>query len=438
MRTLSREILFSLTVLPSVVGCGGDPGNSQPNVILISLDTLRADRLSTYGYVRDTSPNIDALAKEGVVFEHAFAEAPWTLPSHVTMLTGLYPATHGANLPSRILTEDTSTLAEALNGAGYSTVGLTEGGFIGYAYGFSKGFDTYSENRPDLDTTLETVRQMLPELRAAGPFFLFLHTFDIHCPYEPPAAHERLFRTYDEDPIEFRGTCGSDFNALELTAGQISAISNRYDAGIHSVDALLGTFLSELESEGILDNTFVILTSDHGEQLYEHGRIGHERSVNREVLHVPWIVCGPEVVPRRITAPVGLVDMTPTILDLVGLGPLEGNEGESRAPWLRGEAVPSAAEEAPRFSQLTWRLNLQSVMTKKNQLIIDPRSDETTLFEFPSPSAETRLQSGSYLERELREALDEHLDRASPREASERRELDTEETERLKTLGYGH
>ena len=152
---------FLLAWTAACVSACGDPRSTEPtelsprNLILISLDTLRADRLSCYGYERPTSPRIDALAKRGTLFEFAVAESSWTLPSHASLFTGLVPRAHGATLPSRRLTENATTLASELQRAGFETIGLTEGGYVGRSYGMDKGFAIYSENRPDFATTLE-------------------------------------------------------------------------------------------------------------------------------------------------------------------------------------------------------------------------------------------------------------------------------------------
>ena len=330
----------------------------------------------------------------------------------------------------------TVTLAQILSEAGFATIGLTEGGYVGRDYGFGRGFDVYSENRPELAATLDSARELLAEHDAGKPFFLFLHTYDIHCPYEPPEESVKLFRTADESPIETRGACGKEYNAARLTAGQVRRISNHYDAGVHAVDALLGGFLDELEEAGTLDNTYVIVTSDHGEQLYEHGRIGHERSVNREALRVPWIVRGPGVTPRRITASTGLVDMTPTLLELVGVEVPASMEGVSRANWLLGK-VAAPSEGAPRVSQLSWKVNLQSVMTPTHQLIVDRDQDRATLYEFPDSVGETELAPGSHIEDELRAVLEAHFSAASPRDTESVDEPDPEQREKLRALGYG-
>jgi len=420
-------------------GGQGDPGaadhsGAKPNLILISLDTLRADRLGCYGYDRPTSPCIDALAERGTLFENTVAEAPWTLPAHASMLTGLFPRTHGVTQPSRRLPSEIPTLAQILSNAGYTTIGLTEGGYLARDYGLHQGFQIYSENRPDLATTLDTARDLLAQVRGEAPFLLFLHTFDVHCPYDPPAEHALLLRSDDEQPIETAGSCGADFNAAPLTAGQVRTLSNRYDGGIHSVDALLGTFLGELEADGALDDTFVVITSDHGEEFYEHGRIGHERTVHREALRVPWIVIGPGVIPSRVSALVGLTDVTPTLLDLVGVPGIDTMEGRSLAHCVRGAAVDS---DDPRISELEWKTELYSVMTSSHQLIVDGKLGQRTLIRFTGAGEEETVDGGGKLEQEYLSVLEEHLSRSGGQAASRVDDLDPAQQERLKALGYG-
>ncbi|MFT5051134.1 MAG: arylsulfatase A-like enzyme [Chlamydiales bacterium] len=418
--------------------CGSSDGNgagashSKRGVILISLDTLRADRLGCYGYERPTSPHMDALAARGTVFENTIAEAPWTLPAHASMLTGLFPAAHGVTRPSRRLRSGTATLAQTLMDAGFTTIGLTEGGYLARDYGLSQGFQIYSENRPDLATTLDTARDLLSQVRTQAPFLMFLHTFDVHCPYDPPPEHIQWMRTDDEQAIETADSCGVQFNEAPLTPGQVRTLSNRYDAGIHSVDALLGAFFEELQEQGVLDDIYVVITSDHGEELYEHGRIGHERTVHQEALRVPWIVIGPDVVQGRISSSAGLTDIAPTVLDLLGVQPPDSMQGRSRAAELRGTAH---AEDELRFSELDWKTELYSVITDTHQLIVD--GERRTLLRLGEPGGETSTQEMSELERRYMEALQQHLLLRTQTPAPTIDALDPDQQERLRALGYG-
>ena len=200
-----------------------------------------------------------------------------------------------------------------------------------------------------------------PSLRAADeapPFFLFMHTYAIHCPYDPPEEHAEVFRTPDETWLETEGKCGSGggYNSMELEPGHVELISNRYDAGIHHADELLGAFLDDLEAASQLDDTLVVILSDHGEELFEHGRIGHEKTLHREVLHVPLIVAGAGVQAQRFVEPVGLIDVTPTLLDVLKLPVPPELDGQSFASVLRGEAPPERSE--PRVSELEWKTRL--------------------------------------------------------------------------------
>jgi membrane-anchored protein YejM (alkaline phosphatase superfamily) len=327
----------------------------------VSIDTLRADHVGCYGHGRPTTPALDRFAAERAArFAHAFAESPWTLPSHVTMLTGLHPLTHGVRQPDLGLEAfGPMPLARLLERTHYSFA-VTDGGWLTDPWGFTIGFESFHARDQDIDAAVETTLEYVRHRTGKGAWFGFLHTYDVHCPYDPPAPYAGTFTSEGAEPIEVAGRCGNPhFNALPVTAGQARFLADRYDEDIRRVDDALAKLFAELDRLDLWKDTIVIVTSDHGEEFLEHGQIGHERTLSREALAVPLLVAVPGVAPRVVTEPVGLADLVPTVVELVGddwLPSLLDYEfdGRSLVPLLEGEDDP----REPVLSELDWQLQL--------------------------------------------------------------------------------
>jgi arylsulfatase A-like enzyme len=300
-----------------------------PNVVLISLDTLRADHVGTYGSELATTPHIDRLADEGVVFENVVAPWPSTTASHMSMLTGVYPAVHRISGPTHILSHQIETLAEILVRHGYQTAGITENGMIAAKSGFARGFGFYREFknwnpasseghvREGVDVALAWLGKHREER-----FFLFLHTYQPHNPYSPPEGFD-IFT----DPASAAEKPQSERNRLA------------YAGDILYTDDQIGRLLDGLAEQGLADETVVVVTSDHGEAFGEHGVAGHAWYLIEEVLSVPLIVRAPGAIPAgvRMSTPVSLVDVTPTILQLAGVPPPGQLQGLSLLPLIADE-----------------------------------------------------------------------------------------------------
>lgn len=338
------------------------------NVILISLDTLRSDHLSAYGYGRPTSPEILRFADEAVVFEQAFSHAPKTAPSHMSLMTGLHPGVHGvrnsAVATERRLSAAVPTLATILQGSGYRTMAVTNGGMVRASLGFDRGFDAYHEVGDvvaAVDGAIAGLDLLVrPGPGAAGsvepPFFMFVHTYETHTPYAPPAPLAGAFT----DPT-YRGRIPPNQDALALlmqahgsalgparffmaqvdrrSATDLRHLQDLYDAEILWTDQHVGRLLDQLRSRGFDDRTIVIILSDHGEEFLEHGSLTHQ-TLYRQALQVPLLIRAPggtQAAPRRVPTVVRLVDVMPTILDLLGL-PIPGHvQGRSLVPLMRGQ-----------------------------------------------------------------------------------------------------
>jgi arylsulfatase A-like enzyme len=347
---------------------------ARPNVMLISIDTLRAGRMSLYGNPRRTTGNIDRWASaDGVVFENAVAQAPWTLPSHVSMLTGLNATTHGVNhllpAPTRLV-----MLAERLRGKGYFTAAVTGGGYVSPDLGFWQGFDVYSYWAPMVrslarqqgeDGLPEGVDRSIEVLDEAGkrPFFLLFHTYAVHSPYRvrqpyfdrfydgaPPSPDlmvdsERLEQTADEgyrvSRRPQRYLPGEE--AEPLAEDDVPLARAMYDSGVARADDEIGRLLGAFAARGLLENTIVILTSDHGEMLGEMGLGGHAYLYDANLL-VPLVFSWPAEFEggQRIATQVRSIDIVPTLLELLGDEPAdEALDGVSLAPFLHpGEPTP--------------------------------------------------------------------------------------------------
>ncbi|MDG2306290.1 MAG: sulfatase [Candidatus Binatia bacterium] len=318
----------------------------RPNVVLVSLDTLRAQSTSAYGYRHRTTPQLDArLAKAGALVKQAVVPVPFTPPSHMTMLTGLEPCAHGIEDRDGILAPEDLLLAEILRDAGYDTAAFTENAYVVAGAGFARGFDAYVEMREDASAapgfgvaTFRAAEEWLAQ-SSHEPFFLFVHTYQVHQPYTPPRGYRHLFGDYPpEDGREQRWK--DDQQA--------------YDQEIRYTDDLLGGFLDVLAARGLVDDTIVIVTSDHGEEFGHHSWGGHGFGLWDEAVLVPLVIRAPGIIAPGtvIDSQVGLVDLVPTVLDLAGVGLPRPVQGQSFAGLLRGTG-PGDFEERPLVSRAT-------------------------------------------------------------------------------------
>jgi arylsulfatase A-like enzyme len=320
----------------------------KPNyVVLISLDTLRADHLGAYGYGRDTSLNIDGLARDGVLFKNVVAAAPWTLPSHISMMTGLQPVNHGVAARDYRLNPGVPTLAEILKENGFYNIALTGGGLVSGFFGFNRGFDRYQVvgriTNPDSAEALARAACQALEMNRDRNLFLFLHTYQLHAPFGPREPYNRYYLR----DASARGAIDAENLNINhedrykaLTGEMRRNMIDLYDADIRYVDAtLIGPLVAKLKSLGIQDRTLIVLTSDHGEEFFDHGGWLHSHSVHGEVVHVPLIIkrFASRSAGRTVEAVVRGVDVMPTICRELGIGSLpEPIDGESVLGLIEG------------------------------------------------------------------------------------------------------
>lgn len=376
--------------------------SARPPIVLISCDTMRADHLSCYGYARETSPNLDAFAKEAVLFENAITPETWTLTAHTSMLTGLYPTHHRVNASTN-LAESVQTLPETLASAGYMT-----GGFTGYRLwmsptsGFSHGFDAYST--PTLVRGFSETKALVDEwlhFHAVTPVFLFFHNYDLHSkfgveqcedcdlPYYPPANTPLYFAKNVVEPDTLRERCHpSPTDLLIAACGKEGVLSPEdiahmvamYDDSIRGVDAGLAECFAKLRAQDRYDDALIVVTADHGEQFGEHDQFVHEH-VYEGAARVPLLIKFPngEHGGKRIRDMVQLVDLMPTILDVAGVA-APASDGHSLLPLIDGEghAAPWAYIRrqtivAVRNNDWKYLRNAETGIAELYHLADDPR-----------------------------------------------------------------
>jgi arylsulfatase A-like enzyme len=359
------------------------PANA-PNVLLVTIDTLRADHLGSYGSDADLTPNLDRLATSGVVFRSAITSSPWTLPATAAILTGLEPRHHGAGrvtnrhdpLGRSPLADDSATLAGTLAAAGWRTHAIVTNPYLTVRYGLASGFHTYENVTVQSElfigsqhtTAMRLLTWLRPELvvgdrgttvseratawmeRAPGdrPFLLWLHYVDPHAPYSKPGVvRHKSFRgdslltgegdvDHDTSPDVARLRSGE----IRLDAKGKDLVRSLYAAEVATVDATVGGVLASLDRLGLRDRTLVVVVADHGEELWEHGGVEHGHTVYDELVRVPLILSWPgHLEPGAVDAVVGVTDVVPTVLDLLGLtapGPLDG---QTLRPFVEGDAT---------------------------------------------------------------------------------------------------
>jgi arylsulfatase A-like enzyme len=306
-----------------------EPAEPPLNILVLLIDTLRADRLGCYGWERAVTPHIDSLARAGVRFDDVTSAASWTLPSHASLFSSLYASEHGVNERGVRLAKEVTTLAEVLRAHGYLTAAFVEGGFVHTRCGFDQGFDTFDSTGQGTAAEPRNVHQTfgkgLKWIEEAGqPWFAFLHTYELHSPYDPELEDRaRLVRSYSGPlpsrvhPPDYPWGRGAP---VRITEEDTRYLSDLYDAEIAYTDRAIGDVLRFLEEHDLARNTLVVLTSDHGEEFGDHGHFGHGFSLYQEQLRVPLLLR----LPGRfeggtvLSHPVHGIDLAPTLVELAG------------------------------------------------------------------------------------------------------------------------
>jgi arylsulfatase A-like enzyme len=397
----------------------------RPNLLFVSIDTLRADHLGTYGWNRPTSPNLDAFAAKSVVFENAQSSSSWTLPSLATLMTSLLPSTHRCEKDSDRLDPSYTTLAEILRDSGYDTAIVASHYFLNAGHGLQQGFtrvdtrilqDESAITSPDVT---DWGVQWLEDKAAANdgvPWFLWLHYFDPHAPYLEHEGVSEAFGT--KEPIDL------------------------YDGEIAFTDRHLGRLFEAFERLDFAEDTVVVVVADHGEEFGEHGQFKHGYDLHEEVVHVPLVMRVPGIAPRRVADLVPTVDVFPTLLELCGGRAQNEIEGRSLLPLLRGE--PDKPREA--CSEDRWMFGFDiTCLRRGNWKYIDSKRREDVsemLFDHFADREEKQNLLAQQRDQAtaLRAGLRARIDRAKALGAGYERhatsDLPPSERERLNKLGY--
>ena len=339
----------ALALLCLALACGPAPPSRQapaaaeprPHIVLVTIESLRPDHVGFQGGARNTTPHLDRLAAESVVYEDAHSVTSWTLSSHASLFTGLYPDAHQTVLPVDRLADGYRTLAEELSEVGYDTAGVVSGPYLRRAHNLNQGFarwndDPASSEHRDAhgDVTnpamLEGLEQALTERDPERPLFLFAYFWDPHYDYVPPPPYDTLFVGPDATPVPMHGY-GRDGRVHAGSSPQeLDFVRSQYDGEIRWTDDALGRFFSRLREAGLWDDTLLIVTADHGEEFFEHGWKGHKNNLFVESVHVPLLVKYPGRERRgRDVRLVSLVDVFPTVLEVAGIAASPEVQGRS-------------------------------------------------------------------------------------------------------------
>jgi arylsulfatase A-like enzyme len=402
-----------------LVGCGGTTDNELPSephpIIVLDICTLRADHLGCYGYERDTSPQIDALARESIRFEWAFSQAPNTAPSQASIFTGLYPATHGMVSDDARLPEEATTLAEALTEQGYVTAAFVDGGYLSGEFGLDQGFQHYDNSRGVGLSEIGPKAIAWLEEHASENFLLLVHTYDAHAPYSPPKSHYDLF--------------------LEGTSDGLEHDKAMYDAEIRYVDDWIGRIMTKVRDLGLDERATVVLVSDHGEEFMEHGTLLHD-TIYSTVTRVPIMVRLPGGRNAGvISSIVETIDLMPTLLELAGAPPPPGIQGQSMLPLISGQGQPPYLA----FGESAFFGGQRFVAMGGYRMILTADGDGAELYNLLADPLE--LNDISAAEPDRVEVLRRKLDSweemvARSALGQETAPLDDETLEQLRSLGY--
>jgi len=474
-------LAVSLVAACTVAACSkssspGAPTARVDNVILVTIDSLRADHLGAYGYPKPTSPTFDSLAARGLALDRAYSTSSWTLPSHAALLTGLENVTHRVRDDSTRLPNEIETLAESLRAAGIRTTGFFSGPYLHPSFGLGQGFDDYvnctsyattpnDENPKPMqffashhDVTnpilFEAVNDWAKADKAGARNFVFIHMWDVHYDYIAPKQYVDMF-----DP-DYTGTFTAEkFEQNEdvkpgMPERDLQHLLALYDAEIRYTDETLGKLLNLLAKAGLSGRTAIIVTADHGEEFLDHGKKGHRQTLYEEVLHIPMVLVidGQTPASPRTDAVVSLVDVYPTVCELLGVSCPAHTTGQSLLPLFDG--APGAASRGDALAELTVskfgvsqsalvraddkliRYNgngramyytRDELVTEKQGTLIKPRADEQA--EPPAASAIEQLRRREGAAKEAGRQLYSGVVVESPK-------VDESTQHHLKALGY--
>ncbi|HJO22358.1 MAG TPA: sulfatase, partial [Myxococcota bacterium] len=436
-----------------VAFCGCAANELPRNVVLLVVDTVRADHLGLYGHERPTSPRLDEWSTRGVVFEQALATSPWTVPSFASIYTGHLPSRHGAARSAQDpgapgvsigrLDDGVRTLAELLFERGFATAAIVNNPFLHARGGLARGFSNYDHepgnnwNMRRADAVVDRTLRWIDQPRDT-PFLIVAHLFDPHLDYDPPEP--------------FRGRFAGDYDGglrypvSDLRRIRASRVAHRpedrrfiagaYDEELLYIDAQIGRLLDGLEERGLLDDTLIILVSDHGEEFFDHGSFEHGHSVYQELLRVPLVIWAPRARARRVAAPVSIADVLPTILAATGAEPEPGLYGRSLWKTVLGGDPPT---ERVFVAENTLRGGEQKALVRwPHKLVLDVTTGATQLFDLVDDPGETRDLSAENpaVRDQLLVKLHATVEAPAHGRPAQPTEFPPDTLERLRELGY--
>lgn len=433
------------------------------NLVLVSIDTLRPDHLGCYGYNRETSPTIDRLAREGVLFENAFSSTTWTLPAHLALMTSLPDVVHGVLTEAFLLDQRRITLAEIMKENAYRTYGIFTGPFLLPRWGFDQGFDDYVDatlydksldgpemlNASERDrTTPEALRKIESLLDQNGdkPFFLFIHLFDPHPDFIPPSPYDAMFDPDYSGEIDGIDIMNNPDVHKGMASEDLDHLRALYDGEIRFVDeAGIAGLIKALTERGLIDKTLIVITSDHGEEFFEHGVFGHRQNLYDTTLRIPLIFWCPKRIPVGLVIKdqVRIIDIMPTILDLLGLPQSPEGLGQSLIPLMNEQ--DKETKDRPVFTVLKDYKCYQEALRKSNYKFIRDYMGEVRLyFDLERDPAEIQPLTDT-TQQEFKNATNDFFSirlnltsyrKTLPWSNIKAPELDPKLIERLKSLGY--
>ena len=413
-------MLRRLALIVLLAGCARDRPPPPAHVLLVVVDALRPDHLGCYGYARPTSPRLDAFAADATRFTNAVASSTWTLPAVATLMTSLYPSVHGARRPSNTmawgfdrahfvaddaLDGSRTTLAEVLRAAGFRTGAFVTGAYPTRPFGFDQGFERFADN--ESRSFRVNVAKLFEWLDRDPParFFAYLHPTEVHSPYAAPMpqpgedralfrVEQKRWESFAFDP-DYRGRVNGQFDTLwrirqrtlALAPGDADHLVALYDQGIAYLDYWLGELFDGLRTRGLLEHTLIVVTADHGEELFDHDSVEHGSTFYDETMRVPLIVRAPGI-GRVVEDQVAHLDVMPTILDLTGVRSDVFVQGRSLRPLLAGGTLP----ERPVVGEASMTAGLRALRTRRWKYVEHPRSRAPELYDLVAdPRERTNL-----------------------------------------------
>lgn len=425
-----------------VLACGSPGEPERPSILLVVVDTLRRDHLGAYGYERNTSPRLDRFAADALRYDAAQSQAPWTLPSVASLLTGIDARSLGIMEFKDVMGDELVLLPELLKEQGYVTGAIVSNIFLSARWGFEQGFDHFDESqvkgqrRRNTSPRLSNAAIAFLTEHRAEPFFLLLHYFDPHFRYR----EHRGFRFERDVPYEgpIHGSLSHhQLGSLrsELGPDDAAELARLYDSEIAFTDHHLGRVLEALRELGLYDRMLIAVTADHGEEFLERGRIGHGYTLHEELVGVPLIVRFPGGEPGVVSRPVAAIDLFPTILEVAGAPIPAGLDGVSLVN--ETDETDGAAAERFLFTSSTRGHDSRAVRSGRFKLVEHPNA-RAELYDLEADPLEKRnlFDEGRPELPRLADALDRYTERLQPERGSAGLSLSEEEREQLSDLGY--